>query len=89
MRSTPKTDRTPAVAVAFAKRTAPVTLFRSVSAGVPIPRSVARAVRALGGEVPKRAENPLATCRCGTPPPMTTSGQTPMKQSKKPDYSPG
>ena len=46
--STPKTGRTPAAAAAFANRTTPVTLPRSVSASVPIPRSAARATRALG-----------------------------------------
>ncbi|CAM5417650.1 hypothetical protein SLAVM298S_03042 [Streptomyces lavendulae subsp. lavendulae] len=50
--STPKTGRMPAALAAFANRTAPVTVSRSVRARVPMPRSAARCTRSRGWEAP-------------------------------------
>lgn len=55
-RSTPKIGRTPCSAQAFAKRTAPATVSRSVSASAVIPRWAARSTSAPGCEAPYRAE---------------------------------
>ncbi len=66
-RSAPKIGRTPARALAFANRTAPARLSRSVSATASMPRSAARSASRSGWTAPYRVENPEAVCRCVKP----------------------